>query len=112
MAGFQLFEGDQERLGVGNALKAWGYSAFNASEMGPSNKVVGEYDLKSAHPEPYRLGQFFPYELPRPGVEKTIVFKVQYVPGADDLTGSLVTIPIWGRWGDGKKINSNPTRPS
>src|SRR5450432_166921 len=27
-AGFQLFEGNEERLGVGNALEAWGYSAF------------------------------------------------------------------------------------
>ena len=36
-AGFQLFEGGQERLGVGNALEAWGYSAFNTAETGPSN---------------------------------------------------------------------------
>ena len=27
-AAFELYEGDQERLGVGNALKAWAYSAF------------------------------------------------------------------------------------
>jgi signal transduction histidine kinase len=84
-AGVQLFEGDEERLGVGNALEAWGYSAFMTSETGPSNAVAGEFNLKSAHPEPFRLGQFWPYELVRQGVEHTIVFKVQYVPGGDDL---------------------------
>ena len=40
LAGMQLFEGNQGRLGVGNAEEAWGYSAFNTSETGPSNKVA------------------------------------------------------------------------
>src|SRR5579859_2496712 len=31
---FQLAEGDTNRLGVGNALEAWGYSAANTSEIG------------------------------------------------------------------------------
>ena len=86
-AGLQLFEGDHERLGVGNALEAWGYSAFNATETGPSNSLYypGEFNLKSAHPEPANLGQFRPYELVRQGVERTIIFKVQYVPGGDDV---------------------------
>ena len=84
-AGFQLFEGDEERLGVGNALEAWGYSAFNTAETGPSNSVAGEFNLKSAHPEPFRLGMSWPYELVRHDVERTIIFKVQYVPGGDDL---------------------------
>ncbi|HXR05422.1 MAG TPA: sensor histidine kinase [Verrucomicrobiae bacterium] len=85
-AGFQLFEGDEERLGVGNALAAWGYSAFNTAETGPSNAPAsGEFNLKSAHPEPFRLGLSWPYELVRHGVERTIIFKVQYVPGGDDL---------------------------
>jgi signal transduction histidine kinase len=84
-AGFQLFEGDEERLGVGNAPEAWGYSAFNTSEMGLSNKLAGEFNLNSAHPEPAHLGLFWPYEDVHQGVERTIVFKVQYVPGGDDL---------------------------
>ena len=84
-AGFQLFEGDEPRLGVGNALEAWGYSAFETAETGPSNVVAGEFNLNSAHPEPVNLGLFRPYELVRQGVERTIVFKVQYVPGGDDL---------------------------
>ena len=84
-AGLQLFEGDQERLGVGNALEAWGYSAFMTAEKGPSNSVAGEYNLKSAHPEPFRLGMYWPYELVRQGVERTIIFKVQYVPGDEDV---------------------------
>jgi len=61
-AGFQLFEGNEERLGVGNAMEAWGYSAFNTSEMGLSNRVPGEFNLNSAHPEPAHLGRFWPYE--------------------------------------------------
>jgi len=84
-AGFQLFEGDEERLGVGNAEEAWGYSAFATAETGPSNQVAGEFNLKSAHPEPANLGLFRPYELPRHDVERTIIFKVQCVPGGDDL---------------------------
>jgi signal transduction histidine kinase len=84
-AGFQLFEGNEERLGVGNALEAWGYSAFNTSEIGLSNKVAGEFNLNSAHPEPAHLGRFWPYEDVHHGIGRTIIFKVQYVPGGDDL---------------------------
>ena len=85
-AGFQLFEGDEERLGVGNAMEAWGYSAFNTAETGPSNAPAsGEFNLKTAHPETFRLGMSWPYELVRHGVERTIIFKVQYVPGGEDL---------------------------
>jgi signal transduction histidine kinase len=84
-AGFQLFEGDEERLGVGNAEEAWGYSAFATAETGPLNIVAGEFNLNSSHPEPAGLGIFKPYELPRHGDERTIVFKVQYVPHGDDL---------------------------
>lgn len=85
---FQLSENGTNRLGVGNALEAWGYSAAYTSELGPANKpaVDGEeHNLKSAHPEGSGLGQFQPYELPSHNKEKTIVFKVQYVPGGDDL---------------------------
>src|SRR5208282_2028592 len=85
-AGFQLFENDEERLGVGNALEAWGYSAFATAETGPSNAPAsGEFNLKSAHPETFRLGLSWPYELVRHDVERTIIFKVQYVPGGEDL---------------------------
>ena len=85
---FQLCEGDTNRLGVGNGLEAWGYSAAYASELGPSNKLSvddDEFNLKSAHPEAAGLGVFMPYELVKQNHEQTIVFKVQYVPGGDDL---------------------------
>ena len=85
---FQLVETNQMRLGVGNALEAWGYSAAYTSETGPSNKVdidSGEYNLQSSHPEAAGMGKFFPYELPSHNHPRTIVFKVQYVPGGDDL---------------------------
>jgi len=81
-AGFQLFQGNQERLGVGNSLKAWAYSAFNTDDTGTNNTVPGDMDLNSANPESYALPT---YELPRRSVERTIVFKVQFVPGGDDF---------------------------
>lgn len=42
-------------------------------------------DLHSASPESYEPGRFTFYELPRRGIERTIVFKVQFVPDGDDL---------------------------
>ena len=97
-AGIQLFEGDQERLGMGNAMEAWGYSAFNTAEMGPSNVVAGEFNLSSAHPEKYRLGISLPYELVRHDVERTIIFKVQFVPGEDAIVTAWLD-PDLGRGG-------------
>jgi ligand-binding sensor domain-containing protein/signal transduction histidine kinase len=84
-AAFQLYEDDAERLGVGNSLKAWAYSAFNTAETGPSNNIPGDFDLHSSRPEPSAPHLFFPYERVRRGVENTLVIKVQYVPGEDDL---------------------------
>ncbi|MDE3069021.1 MAG: ATP-binding protein [Verrucomicrobiota bacterium] len=85
---FQLVESNQMRLGVGNALEAWGYSAAYAAETGPMNKPSsdpGEFNLRSAHPEAGPMGENRPYELPSHNHPRTIVFKVQYIPGADDL---------------------------
>lgn len=84
-AAFQLYEGKSARLALGNSLKAWAYSAFNTSETGTINAVSGDFDLRSARPEPTStLGVFLPYELPRRGTDNTIVFKVQYVADGDD----------------------------
>ena len=93
---FQLVESNQMRLGVGNAMEAWGYSAAYAAETGASNKPpnelhqlhfddADEYNLRSSHPAAAGMGNFFPYELPSHNHPRTIVFKVQYVPGGDDL---------------------------
>ena len=85
---FQLVESNQFRLGVGNALEAWGYSAAYTSETGPSNRLAedaGEFNLRSAHPEAAAMGVRMPYELPDHNHPRTIVFRVQYVPGGDDL---------------------------
>jgi signal transduction histidine kinase len=84
-AGFQLFEGDRERLGVGNSLKEWAYGAFNTDETGTNNTVPGDFDLNSANPETYTPPSYLPYELPRRGIPCTIVFRVQFIPGGDDL---------------------------
>jgi len=84
-AGFQFYEGDTARLGVGNSLKAWAYSAFNTSGTGTNNNVTGDVDFRSSHPEVYDTNNIEPYELPRRGIGCTIIFRVQYVPGADDV---------------------------
>jgi signal transduction histidine kinase/ligand-binding sensor domain-containing protein len=83
-AAFQLFEGDAEHLGVGNSLKAWAYSAFNTMAVGEFNKVPGDIDLRSAQPESPSAEAYMPYELPRRGTERTIVFRVRFVPGGED----------------------------
>jgi signal transduction histidine kinase len=82
---FQLYQGDEPRLAVGNAPEAWGYSAWNTSELGPSNIVSGEFNLMSSQPEAAGLGLFKPYEVVRHNQERTIVFKVQFLPDGDDL---------------------------
>ena len=46
-AAFELYEGDKERLGVGNALKAWAYSAFRADANGKSQEGSDYIDLDS-----------------------------------------------------------------
>lgn len=87
LAAFQLFEGETERLAVGNSAKAWGYSAFNTETTGKLNSVFGDVDLRSGRPELFDPGVFLPYERVRRGIECTIVFKVQYVPeGPDQVT--------------------------
>ena len=42
-AAFQLYEGDKERLGVGNSLKAWAYSAFNTTEWASSTRCLATW---------------------------------------------------------------------
>jgi signal transduction histidine kinase len=86
---FQLMEGNQYRLAVGNAPEAWGYSACFTSETQTVSRVAGEFDLNSSQPEAAGLGVFKPYELPHHDQKRTIIFKVQYVPGGDDL------ITVW-----------------
>jgi ligand-binding sensor domain-containing protein/signal transduction histidine kinase len=85
-AAFELYEGDAERLGIGNAMEAWAYSAFfPADEVGGSNNLAAYIDLRSLKPESLTDGASGSYQYPRRGVGATIVFKIQYVPGEDDL---------------------------
>src|ERR1700689_5027392 len=51
-AAFELYEGDAERLGIGNAMKAWAYSAFlGADKTAESNNIAGYVDLRTLKPE-------------------------------------------------------------
>jgi ligand-binding sensor domain-containing protein/signal transduction histidine kinase len=82
-AAFELFEGDIERLGIGNSLKAWAYSAFfPADEAAATNHPDGYIDLRTTRPESPTAAS---YQYPRHGIGVTIVFKIQYIPGEDDL---------------------------
>jgi len=83
-AGFQLFEGETNRLGIGNSWEAWAYSAFNTAATGKGNKIAGDMDLHSARLEESAPGEFYPYERVRHGTECTIVFKVHFLPGTND----------------------------
>jgi len=85
-AAFELFEGNAERLGVGNALKAWAYSAFyHSGDSGESNNPAVYIDLHSLKPEFPTDSPSGSYQLPRRGTGVTILFKVQYIPGEDEL---------------------------
>ncbi|MCX6998433.1 MAG: sensor histidine kinase [Kiritimatiellaeota bacterium] len=85
LAGLVLYERDLEHLGVGNGLVAHAYSAFNASGRGllwgqSSATGEGEYDLNSL----VAGSAQGPLDRPRRGILRTILFRVQYVPGGDD----------------------------
>ncbi len=82
LAGVVFYQRGVERLGIGNAWQAWGYSAFHVPETNPGNMTAGELDLHSANEE---LDTPMRYEAPRKGVPRTFVFRVQYVPGGNDL---------------------------
>jgi ligand-binding sensor domain-containing protein/signal transduction histidine kinase len=85
-AAFELYEADTERLGVGNALEAWAYSAFVCeNETGKPGKTASYFDLHTSRPEPLTDATASSYELPHRGLGRTIVFKVQYVPAGEDL---------------------------
>jgi hypothetical protein len=73
-AALQLFEGNAERLGVGNAFGAFAYSAFNTAS--------GDLDLDSSNPESGAS-----YQLVRSTDVTTLVFKVAYAAsGVDAVT--------------------------
>jgi ligand-binding sensor domain-containing protein/signal transduction histidine kinase len=85
-AGFELYDGDVERLGIGNALKASAYSAyFHAGEAGETAGSEPYIDLRSLKSEPSAGGAVNACQYPQRGSGITIVFKVQYVPHEDDL---------------------------
>jgi signal transduction histidine kinase/ligand-binding sensor domain-containing protein len=103
LAAFELFDGKAERLGVGNALKAWAYSVFfDAGKGKETDETLPYIDLRTQTPEPE--SSTAPYQYPRHGVPVTIVFKVQYVPGEDDL----VTIWLNPDLGPGANEASQP----
>jgi ligand-binding sensor domain-containing protein/signal transduction histidine kinase len=104
-AAFELFEGEAERLAIGNALKAWAYSAFNRGEAGREANNAADYiDLRSSRPEPFTNGVPLTYQNPRRGVPATIIFKIQYVAAEDDL----VTVWLNPDLGPGANEASQP----
>jgi ligand-binding sensor domain-containing protein len=88
-AALELFENDTERLGVGNALDAWAYSAFFPGAQSSGVPPAGYLDLRSAHPDATAQAHLADYQCPHRGQAITIVFKIQYVPKGEDL------VTIW-----------------
>jgi len=85
-AALELYDGDTEQLGLGNALDAWAYSVLVHSDvLSGSNHVAGYMDLHSSKPTNPSGGTSANYQLPRRGVGVTLVFKVQYIPNENDL---------------------------
>ena len=84
-AALELYEDDAERLGVGNALDAWAYSAFFPGAQSSGVPPAGYLDLHSARPDPDALAHLANYQCPRRGETATIVFKIQYVANGEDL---------------------------
>jgi len=85
-AAFELFEGETMRVGIGNHLAAWAYSAFfRIAEPEGADPTTSYVDLRSSAPGASGSGAIPNSEMPRRGVERTVVFKVQYVPGGEDL---------------------------
>ena len=84
-AALELFEDDTERLGVGNALEAWAYSAFFPGAQSSGVPPAGYLDLHTARPDPNALAHQANYQCPRRGEAVTIVFKIQYVPNGEGL---------------------------
>lgn len=80
-AGLVFAESDGYNLGIGTAWNTWGYSAFNAADTGLANGFTGEFDLSSKEPITAGLSWFEP---PRYGVPRTLVVRVQFVPGDND----------------------------
>jgi DNA-binding NarL/FixJ family response regulator len=89
-AAFELVRPGRGTLGVGNALKAWAYSAFTEWPGGRNNEFI-----IFIHPgrNPPGMGTFFDYENPHRGFESTIIFKVQYFAGGM-ISSPCGSIPI------------------
>lgn len=84
-AGLVFRQEGRQKLGVGNAWSAWGYSAYCKSFKFPGNKP-GELILRTDRPDAGTDGS---YLAPRRDLPKTLVVKVEYVPGADD------SVTVW-----------------
>ena len=80
LAGLVFSQGDTEKLGIGNAPDAWGYSAFCPTFNFPGNKPR-EITLRTSTPESVGAS---PYRAPRRGLLTTFVVRIDYIPGAND----------------------------
>ncbi len=83
-AGLIFSDKGAPHLGIGNAWNAWGYSAFHAAEMGFGNVDEGEFDLIDLNIELPEVSNLSNFEPPRYGAQRTIVVRVQFIPGEND----------------------------
>jgi len=82
-AGLVLYDHNQKGLGIGSEWITFGYSAFDTADIDPKNGVRGRTDLNSLNGE--ALAPRHRFEAPRSRVRRTIVFRVQYIPGSPDI---------------------------
>ena len=83
--GLELRYGSSLRLGVGKARGAVGYSAYPGPTTRAERATPSFLDLRSAQPEPDALPAGSRFEVPRRGRHRTLVLKIQFIPGAEDL---------------------------
>lgn len=95
LAGVFFYEKGVEHLGIGNGWNALAYSAVN---MAGGKK--GEQDLYSVNPD---LGK--EWEYVRKGISKTIIAKIEYLPGHD----ARVTAWLNPNLAPGATENNQPT---
>lgn len=80
LAGLLFRLDGRDNLGVGNDRFTWAYSAF-CPGIHPHDQTEDQITLRALAMESGRLGSYLGM---RNGVLKTLVVKVEYVPGADD----------------------------
>ncbi|MCS7090181.1 MAG: histidine kinase [Limisphaera sp.] len=84
--GLELWQDHHLQMGIGKARGAMGYSAYlRMSRANGVERRVEPRDLRSSQPEPDDSEAAGGFEMPRRDRGRTLVSKIQYIPGGEDL---------------------------